>query len=191
MPSPSAEPAPTFAAMLARSHAFIGACIVSCVAVILGILVAIDVHPPESGFIGNFLIGPAIAGGVFGAIVGWAVGATRRRDTGLFASVVAWILMSAAAVVFGPAVLGLLYGWAIGIGSSGFPLRGTGPSVTPFSAKALSNAFGHVSLFVVFLGLLAAAVGAIVGSIIAAIKWGNRKVRAQNAPNELERKDFT
>lgn len=189
MPTPSTEPTPTHAEKLLRSPAFIGTCLGAVVAVLLGIVFAVDVHPEIDRFIGSFLLMPAIVGSVFGAIVGWAVGVTRRRDAVLFASVVAWVLVGAFVAVFTPALVGLLYGWATGIGSSGFPLRGRGPAVTPFGLKAMTNALDHVILFAAFFAIPVGAVGAVIGSIIAGVSWRNRNVQAP--PNELDRKDFT
>jgi hypothetical protein len=138
----------------------------------------------ESDEIGKYLLLPAAIGGVVGGVVGWAYGVTRRADVGRFTSLVAWVLFSGAAAVLVPVALIFVYGWATGIGASGFPLHGDGPRVTPFGIQAAVNSLGHLFLIVVFFGIPAHIIGSIIGAIIAFAKWGNRKAQAEKTTIE-------
>ena len=158
-----------------RFFVLTGAAVGVGLANVISMVTALEFDPRFDSFLVNYCFWPTLAGLVVGLLLGWSFGMTRRPAVSFFPSFIAWVLLSALLAGLVPTLLFTLYGWATGIGHSGFPLRGTGPPVTPFGIKAAVNAFGHAALWSVFLGLPAAFVGAIIGSIIAIVKWVRRK----------------
>lgn len=153
----------------------IGAGVGFALALTLGIVSAVDLRPSSDAIVVNCLILPSLVGAVLGLILGFSFSLMCRSEIGLLPSLIAWTTFCAVAAVLIPAILYLLYGWATGIGETGFPLRGTGPGVTPFGIKAMSNALGHTLIYVVFLGLPFLVLGWIIGGALALIKWGRRE----------------
>jgi hypothetical protein len=171
-----------------RPYARIGAGVGFALALVLSIVNAIDSQPPVDSLVVNFLFWPILVGVVLGLVLGWFFGLMCRSEIGLLPSLIAWTSFCAVAAVLIPAFLCLLYGWAIGIGASGFPLRGNGPRVTPFGIKAMSNSLDHTLIYVIYLGMPFLALGWIVGCIAALIKWRLHAMamRAQNSRDQID-----
>ena len=94
-----------------------------------------------------------------------------RRAFSLLAYLASWIFVCGLCPVLLLALVNFVYLWATGVGTSGFPLRGTGAPTPSFSAQAATNALDHVAVSVVYLGLPVVAVGVIVGIIVAFVRW--------------------
>lgn len=142
---------------------------------LLGLVLGIDAQTSRHDVIVWYSLIPALVGAVLGAIIGCAFVFAMRSNVYLALSVIAWMMLLGFAGVFIPSFLMLLYNWATGIGRSGFPLRGTGPNVEPFSFEALANSLNHVLIFIVFLSLPIGIGGTVLGAIVAIIKWRVRR----------------
>lgn len=111
----------------------IGAAAGATFVALLGWVLGIDSQTSLDTVIVCYVLIPAIFGAIIGAIIGCAVVIALRPNVAVYWSVIAWMLLLGFVAEFVPSVVLLLYYWATGFGKSGFPLRGTGPSVAPFS----------------------------------------------------------
>jgi hypothetical protein len=158
-------------AMSFKFFTSIGAAAGATFVAFLGWILGIDSQTSLDTAIVGYVLIPAMVGAVIGAMIGCAVVLALRPNVALYLSMIAWMFLLGFAAVFVPALVMLVYNWATGIGTCGFPLRGTGPSVDPFSFQALANSLNHVLIFVVFLSLPIGVGGAVIGAIVAMVKW--------------------
>ena len=135
--------------------------------------------------VSGHIVLPIGASILFGTSLGFAFWATRlQRRLPLFWLIASWGFVCGAFPLLLPALAGFLLLWVVEVGTSGFPLRGTGPSTTPLSITAAANAMEHVFLAVLVFGLPVYAIGWMVGAIVAVVKWrrGRNETSAPPAP---------